>query len=494
MTLAESKKRKKHILPKNHVIKNFLIDDDYYSTKNRSLSCGGHCIVESQAFDLGAQWFDNHYDTVKDKCVAVIDRENKRLVVNTSKEPWYDVFFEARKQGYEVFRTIGTIPDWNISLPLAMDCWVLREHAKWLINEFAERWIKPVALLMQGKKNTIWFDIDTVWRCTKEDKNNNILAFIRKYKIAKKPLYDMQLFNSLCYCKPYPTLKDIAKKKVFNKDVECLVAKKKFYSEYCLGWGVVPWRDVDKYFYMPFDKAYFEAMCRKVNTWFTEEQMSVFTTWKDGVIAMRNAMVKHREKYNEELHKKCAKNMNEAIYKGVEDLIARGVYQRLLNTGSTGCYYSTQQYIGYQCTGNRSVDKEVPKQICVSLPYHTYKLWYNDGKIYVAHKSIHINKAKLFWPEIKKAVEFWSPQKIGEGHNVTVPPRFENISHTIAIGVHEKTSWYGRPLGGIDTQLSIAGVRIWLSDIIEFVKYYHYENIFDINFDPKVVIYGRNKG
>lgn len=492
MTLAESNKRKKHILPRNQVFKNFLIDDDYYSTKNRSLSCGGHCIVEGQAFDLGAQWFDNHFDIVKDKCVAVIDRENKKVVVNTSRKAWYDVFFEARKEGYEIFRTIGTIPDWNLSLPLAID-WVLREHSKWLIREFTNRWIVPVKQLMRKEKNTIWFDIDTCWKCTKEEPNNNILKFIKKYKINKKIFYNQQLFDPFVEGE-YPTLEDIVKKKVFNRTQVDVVAKRKFYSEYCLGWGVVPWKDVDKYFYMPFDKAYFEAMCRKTNIWFQTDQIASFTTWKDGVIAMRDAMVKGIEKYNERLHKKCAENMNNAFYKGIEDLIERGVYQKLLNTGSTGGYYSTQEYIGYQYGGsNKCVDKEAVRRVMVRQPYHTYKLWYWDGKIHCQNESIHINKAKQFWPEIKKAIDFWCPQKVGEGRSITVPPRFENITHTFSIGVHEKTSWYGRPLGGLDTFITLAGTKFWLSDFIEFVKYYRYENIFDIRFNPKAVIYDRDK-
>lgn len=486
MTDAESNVKKgriRHAYPRKEVFHRFIHSPEYaYSPESsyKQVCCiGNYLLIRSLKYGVkDSQFVEDMWYNYKDRCIAVIDRTNKRIIVKSNYcdiyniiknvPASYDLFYSKKQLDYNV------LTDPNVFLKL---------HAEYLISEFIEQ-AKECYEVIHSNKLTLNVNIDDIL-CDKYYFYHKIIDFVYCNELHKFVWYDKQLFN-----KPIiltgnhhpikitpPTLKQIFDKNIFTDEERVVLNQKLFYTKYCYGFKI-SYKDVIKYWnkevcFDDVDK-YLKNKFAMNKDWFTDNEH----TWNDYIkkaVDNVRALVLREDEANRIT---SDANMYKALYGyykvyGVNDwrenkkadIISYNKYiapsSRLLNIGKLGywrrVFIHTNQIlyfpnIALKLSDNRErVKTSTGMSVSILEAVKLFNIYHTFRKSNPIKEKWTIND----FGDIK--IENW---------------KLKRIEH------EEKLTNNGEDLGYKSWVFEIGCHKIWLDDIDDFIEYYHLEDVF----------------
>lgn len=317
-------KRIKHCYPRKEVYHRWVHSPEYvYSKGNNSPRCSASdnflCINELAAYsDIASAW--KYY---KDKVVAIIDREHKRVIFNMNYRQIVSECFRAIPDDYAVFYSIGDIPSPTIFFTGELETLVYT-HVSYLVKTYIEANLTNAYKALISDTKVCHIDIDDIYDTIGYTyiSYKAIKDFAKKYKLKQYSWYDKP-FDFKCKCvyyegfrehhiNVYPkSLKKIINKQIFTKSEITIIKQKRFYTLYCYGNGV-SYNSVVKNWDKPFNKDYFRKYYKNKN-WSIDVDNPAFKVWQDGIIALRETEWSYIRKLDEENKAKSDANYTEAL-------------------------------------------------------------------------------------------------------------------------------------------------------------------------------------
>lgn len=522
MVDAESKiktdvkhKRIRHSYPRKEVYHRWIHSSEYvYASGNCQISGKDNYLFIG---DIGK---NTPIDVVESRvdcgsrAFAVIDRDTNRILISDNYYAFAWELLRSLPEEYEVFKCHGSIPRHDILSEKNTEL-LCKIHLEYVIRDYTSRCLYVYYAVLEGK-NVLHRDINTdiskeaIHSYTITYKNDDILTFIKKYKIKKYDWYNKTLDPNyklnIYYPDTYstiniglPTIKQVITGTVFSKKQIELFKKKHFYTKYCYSSGI-SFKSVEKYWnktVAPLDadsandnnsydltyaqvKKFFQVNKVYWNDNFYDNRL---VTWNDYVILTKREGCKRRSKYVEENVEQSKQN----------ELKAREELKK----------HSDTDYLKYWREGKDSQVRKYVEYKRFVTPNHrnrhgfwiTQKLYtkfdniqlklYNNNTIVTSNNaSVSINDAIKCYRLLQACIEKHNK----EGQNI-----FSFVAKNILIGIYNlieisyipKYKDDGTPLPITTWLIRIGCHKIWLDDFEDFVHYYHLEDKFGIKHDNK---------
>lgn len=492
---AESKtksKRIRHCYPRQEVYHRFIHDNEYYySNKAHAISSKGNYLAlgdigrYKSVADIEEYWYP--YNRV----FAVIDRENKKILVSHKYGNLTYELIRAIPDDYTVFHCDDDIPVYNILHDENIDA-LAKLHLQHCVEQYVERYLIPFYDCLEGKK-VLNADIDSLikkdnnkysWYCDYEA----IKQFVRKYKVKRRTWYNKSLnirFKLNIYYPnswnritiELPTVKQVFTNTIFSKHQVDLFRKRYFYTKYCYGRGI-PFKDVKLYWNKEVSS---KEMCDYFNKhniyWLDDYRTESCITWNDYVIRSHEIEEKHRSKYIEENIAKSNQNRKEAIEKA-------------------NAITSQEDVILAWRNGSRIRDYKIDYREFV-LPRRRGQCGtWRTSYIYAGNVSFKNTQLKLVGKNVVTSRNATVPlssaiaafhlfDSCRSTYDATGKDKFE-FPDRFKVGIYnlrdiqyiEKFTDYGKKLGYKSWLIRIGCHNLWIDDIMNFIRYYHLEDQF----------------
>lgn len=448
---------------------------------------------------------------------AVIDRATNRILVSDKYPVLALELLRDLPDEYEVFRCHGRIPCHDILSEEHTEL-LCKSHLEYVIRDYTSKYLYPYYATLKGK-NVLHSDItidtskDAINSRIIIHKNDDILTFIKKYKIKQYDWYNKTLDPnyklSVYYPDSYsiininlPTVKQFITGNIFNKKQIELFKKKRFYTKYCYGRGI-SYKDVDRYWnktVYPLDTS---STNDDISYDLTYEQVKKFlqgnsicwndnlynnslVTWNDYIILTKEKEDKREANYIRENVEKSKQNKLKA-YEELKKYVGNDYlkYWRDNITLNTRNYVEYQKYITPNYINKRGT--WVTEKLYVKTGYNFDNIQLklcNNNIVTSNNASVPINEAIKCYKLL---------QVCREKHNKDGQIRFSFVKQNIHIGIYNlieisyipKYTDSGAPLPITTWLIRIGCHKIWLDDFEDFVHYYHLEEKFGIKCDNK---------
>lgn len=494
---AESKtksKRIRHCYPRQEVYHRFIHDNEYYySNKAYAISSKGNYLAfgdigrYKSVADIEEYWYP--YNSV----FAVIDRENKKILVSHKYGNLTYELIRAIPDDYTVFHCDNDIPVYNILHDENIDA-LAKLHLQHCVEQYVERYFIPFYDCLEGKK-VLHADIDSLikkdnnkysWYCDYE----SIKQFVRKYKVKHRIWYNKSLNTrfklNIYYPNSWnritielPTVKQVFTNTIFSKHQVDLFRKRYFYTKYCYGRGI-PFKDVKLYWNKEVSSKEMYDYFNKHNIyWLDDYRTKSCITWNDYVIRSHEIEENHRSKYIEENIAKSNQNRKEAIEKAnaitnQEDVILawrngsrirdyKIDYREFVppyRRGKYGSWRNSYVYVSnltFKNTQLKLVGQNVVTSRNASVPLSS------------AIATFHLLNSCIKTNQITNKTTFEFPDRFKVG-----------IYNLRDIQLTEKYTDKGEKLGYNAWLIRIGCHNLWLDDIMDFIQYYQLEDKFGI--------------
>lgn len=495
MVDAESKtksKRIRHCYPRQEVYHRFIHDNEYYysnkahaiSSKGNYLSLGDIGRYKSIS-DIEEYWYP--YNRV----FAVIDRENKKILVSHKYENLTYELIRAIPDDYTVFHCDNDIPVYNILHDENIDA-LAKLHLQHCVEQYVDRYLFTFYACLEGKK-VLHADIDSL---IKKDNNKYSLyydyeaikQFIRKYKVKHRTWYNKSLNTrfklNIYYPNSWnritielPTVKQVLTNTIFSKHQVDLFRKRYFYTKYCYGRGI-PFKDVKLYWNKEVSSKEMYDYFNKHNIyWLDDYRTESCITWNDYVIRSHEIEEKHRSKYIEENIAKSNQNRKEAIEKAnaitnQEDVILawrngsrirdyKIDYREFVlprRRGQCGTWRTSYIYAGnvsFKNTQLKLIGENVVTSRHATVPLSS------------AIAAFHLFDSCRSTYDATGKDRFIFPNRFNVG-----------LYNLRDIQYVEKFADNGEKLGYKSWLIRIGCHNLWIDDIMNFIRYYHLEDQF----------------
>lgn len=524
MVDAESKiktgvkhERIRHCYPRKEVYHRWIHSSKYvYASGNCQISGKGNYLF------LGDIGKDTPIAIVEDRiccgsrCFAVIDRDANRILISDYYYAFAWELLRSLPDEYEVFWCHGSIPRHDILSEKNTEL-LCKIHLEYVIRNYTSRYLYCYYAVLEGK-NILHRDItvdtskEAIHSYTIVYKSDDILTFIKKYKIKQydwynetlDPNYKLEVYypntNSTIRIS-LPTIKQVITGTVFNKKQIELFKKKYFYTKYCYGSGI-SFKSVEKYWNKTVaplntdsanDTSYDLTYSRikkffQVNKvyWNDNFYNDKLVTWNDYIILTKQEGYKRKSKHIEENIAQSKRN----------ELKAREELKKYADTGYLKCWrdgkeLNVRNYVEY-------------KRFITPNHRNRYGSWITQ-KLYIksdnAFKNIQLklynnnivtsNNASVPIDEAIKCYKLL--QVCREKYNKEGQTIFSFVDKNIRIGIYKliEISYTHKYTDDcaylpITTWLIHIGChRIWLDDFEDFVHYYHLEDTFGIKHDTE---------
>lgn len=482
-------KRIKRCYPRKELYHRWVHSPEYvYSMGSNSPRCSASdeflCINDHGAYsDIASAW-----EYYKDKVVAIIDREHKRVIFNMNYRLIVSECFRAIPDNYDIFYSIGDIPSPTILFTGELETLVLT-HISYLVKVYIEDNLTNAYKALISDTKVCHIDIDGIYDIAGYTpiyyriSYSNIKEFAKKYKLKQYSWYDKPFdFKCKCvyyegfrerYITVYPkSLKKIINKQIFTKSETTIIKQKRFYTTYCYGHGV-SYNNVVKNWDKPFDKEYFRKYYKNKN-WSIDVDNPEFKVWQDGIIALREAEWSYIRKLDKENTAKSDANYKEAF----------ALYEKVCSE------ISIKEWR----------EGVIPK--IHTIPYQRYCPSYNKNRIgvwkeaylYPSHKIFSnvqlrlrnntIQTSKSATVPLIDAVNAWdflhSVIKQYENSNkqhiaVSVDPQTHKIGLYGIVHIHYGTKCTDKKeiLDKKEWCVIVGCHKLWRDDIVDFINYYN---------------------
>lgn len=449
---------------------------------------------------------------------AVIDRDTKRIIISDMYPVCASELRCSLPTEYEVFRCHGSIPCHDILSEEHTEL-LCKRHLEYVIMDYTSRYLFPYYAVLKGKnvlRNDINIDTkkEVIKLRTRFHDNDDILTFIKKYKIKKYDWYNKTL-NDKCNLIIYypdcygiitislPTIKQVVNGTIFNKKQIELFKKKRFYTKYCYRKGI-KFKDVDKYWNKTVSPLNIDSANDNNSYDLTYDQVKKFlrvnrvywnddfcnnndlVTWNDYIILTsqeENKRKSQRIKENIEKSKQNELKAREELKKYIDgDYIKRWRDSKDLRV---------RDYVEY-------------RKFIVPTSKYRYGSWITE-KLYLKSNNVFDNvqlrlynnkilTSKYDIVSIDEAVKCYKLlQDCIDKHNKEYQNTFSFVEQNIriesfklmSISYEQKYKDNGFLLPITTWLIKIGCHNIWLDDFEEFVHYYHLEEKFGIKSDNK---------
>lgn len=320
-------KRIRHCYPRQEVYHRFIHDNEYYySNKAYAISSKGNYLAlgdigrYKSVEDIEKYWYP--YNRV----FAVIDRENKKILVSHKYRNLTYELIRAIPDDYTVFHCNDDIPVYNILYDENIDA-LAKLHLQHCIESYVKGYLLLFYACLEGKK-VLHVNIDSL---IKEDNRKHfwyyeyeaIKQFVRKYKVKRRTWYNKSLNTKFKLNIYYPdswniitielpTVKQVITNTIFSKSQIDLFRKRYFYTKYCFGRGI-PFSDVDKYFGTSITHDEAVRYCNKRNIYLNTDWLVDVHTWNELISKTHEIERKIHKNYVAEQLAKSEANYNAAL-------------------------------------------------------------------------------------------------------------------------------------------------------------------------------------
>lgn len=525
MTDAESKiktdvkcKRIRHAYPRKEVYHRWIHSPEYVcASRNHQISGRENYL---RIGDIGKDRSIRLIERLVDcgcSVFAVIDRDTKRILISDIFPQFTSELLRAIPNEYEVFRCHGNIPCHDILSEENTEL-LCKIHLEYVIRYYMSRYLYPYYATLEGK-NILHSDINVdtnknaiISRIIIHT-NDDILTFIKKYKIKQydwynktlDPNYKLNIYYPNCddFIKMnLPTVKQLVTGNIFNKKQIELFKRKRFYTKYCYGRGIKS-KDVDRYWNKTVSPLNVDSANGNNSYDLTYEQVKKFlrgnnvrwtddfynndlVTWNDYIILTKKKEDESKAEYirkniekskqnelraYEELKKYVGSDYlkhwrdNSPLY--IRNYVEYSKYIRPNYINKRGSWITEKLYIkpGY-CFDN------IQLKLC------------NNNVVTSNHASVPIDEAIKCYKLLQVCKEKYDK----DGQRM-----FSFINQDIHIGIYNlieisyipKYKDNGTPLSVTTWLVRIGCHRIWLDDFEDFVRYYNLEDKFGIKNDNK---------
>lgn len=491
-------KRIRHCYPRQEVYHRFIHDNEYYySNKAHAISSKGNYLSLGYTFryksveDIEKYWYPDN------RIFAVIDRENKKILVSYKYENLTYELIKAIPDDYTVFHCDGGIPIYNILHDENIDD-LAKLHLQHCIEKYVERYLIQFYACLEGKK-VLHFNIDSL---IKEDNRKHfwyyeyeaIKQFVRKYKVKSRTWYNKSLntkFKLNIYYPNYwnritielPTVKQVLTNTIFSKHQIDLFRKRYFYTEYCYGRGI-PFSDVDKYFGTSITHDEAVRYCNRRNIYLNTDWLVDVHTWNELISKTKEIELKIHKNYVAEQVAKSEANYNaalEELRKIESDYTVNSWREGKINIGQHSVSY--RKYIApirYNSSGTWMT----------ATIHSSYKTFTNtqlklEGSIIRTSKNATVT--------LEEGIKMYKMFMIGRNNNPNRTSWTTSDFGNVKVGIYnlrfvtykDKVSDTGKSLGYKEWLIQIGCHSLWLDDIEDFIKYYHLEDKFHYNTTTK---------
>lgn len=297
----KTKKRVRHCYPRKEVYHRWVHNETlvYHSQSNPVwgkydwLMVGKFPPKKATKTDIAEMWGYH-----KDQCIAVIDREKKRVLIRNS---WKDHSYYVRgavPKDYEVFFTNDCIPTANIIRDEEELC---KLHVKYLIELFTEYHLREFYNYLAGRTKLVHYNIDN--ELSNNESYKRLIAFIKKYHLFKykwvnislNENYKLRSSNTEWWkteTQPIPSIRKLYFGKVFTKDEVAKLKVRYFYTKWCYGNGI-PSKDAEEHYNKEFTYSQIRAYCNKrcISIFHQDDitQVDTFQNWIERIVIANNA-------------------------------------------------------------------------------------------------------------------------------------------------------------------------------------------------------------
>lgn len=492
MESAELKKPKriKRCYKRSELYHRFIHSDEYaYSPSGTyQLSCKDNYLITG---DIGCyKSIDDYWFNISSKIVAIINRANKRILINSNMNYYIWELRRALPDDYEIYYTIEKSLDNDIIFVKEK---YLKHHCAYLVKQCAT-YLNSFYAVLNDKIRNLYIDINEIpsFYGVKE-----LIDFVKKHKIKKYNFYNETLIKKLelVYYKGYntiklyvcpPTLKQIVTGKIFNKKDTLKLQQSYFYTQYCYGHGI-PFKDV----ITNWNKTdWSRTLANKYNR--TNVCIELLDdaniTWNEWVMKTTNAIQSHLIKLDEEYIRESDKNRENALKeleKHVNDADSVNDWRehKTFGAGTTSVKY---RY--YKRSNKRN------KLGTWINDYVTNYLRFNNIQLRKANttKDVVIETSNHATVTLDEAIKCWKLftklKSQFEITNKTCDAVYRLEDKNIKVGIYNlrsikyctKVTNNNNSLGYKDWVIIIGCHHIWLEEIIDFIKYYHLEKEFNL--------------
>lgn len=487
-------KRIRHCYPRQEVYHRFIHDNEYYySNKAHAISSKGNYLALGDMYryrsieDIEEYWYPDN------RVFAVIDRENKKILVSHKYRNLTYELIRAIPDDYTIFHCDGDIPVYNILHDENIDT-LAKLHLQHCVEQYVERYLIPFYACLEGKK-VLHADIDSLikednrkhfWYCEYEA----IKQFVRKYKVKRRTWYNKSLntkFKLNIYYPNYwnritielPTVKQVLTNTIFSKYQVDLFRKRYFYTKHCFGRGI-PFSDVDKYFGTSITHDEAVRYCNKRNIYLNTDWLVDVHTWNELISKTHEIERKIHKNYVDEQVAKSEANYNaalEELRKIESNYTVNSWREGKVNIGQHSVRY--RKYIApssYKSSGTWMT--ATVHSSCRTFTNTQLKL---EGNIIRTSRNATVT--------LEEGIRMYKMFMIGRNNNPNRTSWTTSDFGNVKVGIYnlrfiaykDKVSDTGKSLGYKEWCIQIGCHSLWLDDIEDFIKYYHLEDKFHYN-------------
>ena len=255
---AEPKKRIKHLFYEREGIHEGIHRDEPGWFKSK---CNPYCFGYGYFFQRGEtlgkkltpDYIKDNWDTemwcrgIKESCIAIVDRNHKIAVVNTTKQRCWDVLYSIPAD-YKVYRVNETIEYYDILNPRRHKE-LVKANLRYLINEYIQYYSSYYKVLNSISKyiNKYNYTEDAYYVRMRDITRKEILDIVAANKwlpkckrLSSKPIYVNDKYKV-----DFPSLNDIVQQTLFTEEQRLKIIKCIFYSKYCYKRDI-SWKELEK--------------------------------------------------------------------------------------------------------------------------------------------------------------------------------------------------------------------------------------------------------
>lgn len=481
-------KRIKRCYPRHELYHRWVHSPEYvYCTGSNSPRCSGSneflCINEHAAYsDIATSW-----EYYKDKVVAIIDRDSKRIIFNMNYRSIVYECINALSNDYTIFYSIGDIPSPTIFFTGELET-LTHTHISYLVKTYIERTLTNAYKALLDSTKVCHINIDEIYS---SDKVNLyyyvpyyiIKAFSKKYKLKQYSWYDKP-FDFKCKCTYYEgyrersitvypkSLKKIINKQIFTKNEITIIKQKRFYTLYCYGNGI-SYNSVVKNWDKPFDKEYFRKCYRNKNLSIDVDNPE-FKVWQDGIIALRETEWSYIRKLEAENVAKSDANYKEALAlyeKTCSEISINEWREGIIPTNHTISY----RHYYPSCNKNRVGYWKENYLYPSRKKFSNVQLRLRDNVIQTSKSAtVSILDGVRAWDLLHSVIKRY--ENSNKQHiDVSVDSRVHRIGIYGISKIHygTKSTDDGDILDKKEWCIIVGCHRLWRDDIIDFINYYN---------------------
>ena len=424
-----------------------------------------------------------------DYCIAVIDREKKRICIS---DRHYHTYYlkQAVPDDWEVTYVNGSVKAFYL-LGKSNNYAFCKAVCEWIVDKVVSDYSDEYAVLYKYKQ-TINKDI-CVPNIGNEHKET-IKLLLDKYNLAEFWFYKEDITDNVFvdyyqgWRKKFfsltkvPTIEEIYENRIFSNDEKLYIIQRKFYTDFCRGFGI-SFSDVVKH-------------------WEDKDGMSVLMpvlankyehlkpNWKEAIIANARQQDACGENFVIRSNAESKENKDKAIFDyitknyGSNDLLTAWRENEVkvpFNVTYKRYQVSNHTTKGRYITG-RWIDRT---ERIFSLPFKYVQLKYDaDKEIITTSKGakVRLNDAVMLWKLYKRTLE---SNKINIQPPTTDFIAIHLANKNIKCGIYNVTGIYhnlkkddGDNCPRYAWNVVVGCHTIWIDDFINFIKYYKLQKYF----------------